>query len=574
MLDPPQFERRRGEIDDLPAVAHRQGRAREHGEAAGGPADRRQRAVQQPRVLVPALRRERCRAAGAERVEPVHQPPERPPAGQRRQRRAPRVVRRERLDRAGAVAQAERGDRRVLVDRGVAEPARPLLRDHAGQLRRVAPRGEHRGQRPHRRRDVVRVRRLDVRARVGGERLLDAPVGQRPVPAQQPRPPERPRAAVVRLGDEPRERRLRRVRGGDRREPVRGPGLGLGPVPPPVQRHPAERQDAGDQGHPRGPAGDPTLPSPRHRRLDRAEQRVHRLPARLGPRVQPPFRERCEPPRHRPGHRPVPQRLAYRVGVGVGRRALAGEQLADHDAVPVDVAHDPGGPALALLRRHVSRGPEHRADDRGVQGRSAGLPRELARVQAGEAEVHDAHAAVFADHHVVGFEVAMDEPAVVRRRQPATGLQRDLEAHVDGRSMRAQPVAQRVADDQLHRQVDAALVLAGLVDRHDVRVGQAGQRLRLAQQAGLCRGAGVGRAEQLERDAAPEQLVARQVDLAHAAASEHAEQRVAADPRGRREALRPRSRPRAHRRGRRSLVLVAEHHGIARIRRGRRAPAA
>ena len=75
--------------------------------------------------------------------------------------------------------------------------------------------------------------------------------------------------------------------------------------------------------------------------------------------------------------------------------------------------------------------------------------------------------------------------------------------------------------NELHREVRPAGHVANVVDLHDVGVAQAGDRLRLAQEAlQLYRpGAGVGQ-QHLQGDRAVEAQVPRPVDDAHAAAAE------------------------------------------------------
>ena len=51
--------------------------------------------------------------------------------------------------------------------------------------------------------------------------------------------------------------------------------------------------------------------------------------------------------------------------------------------------------------------------------------------QLGEAEVEDLHEAVARDHHVLGLQVAMDDPGFVGLGQPLGQLHTDVE-HVAG----------------------------------------------------------------------------------------------------------------------------------------------
>ena len=90
--------------------------------------------------------------------------------------------------------------------------------------------------------------------------------------------------------------------------------------------------------------------------------------------------------------------------------------------------------------------------------------------------------AVPGDHDVVGLEVAMHDPHVVRHRQRLARLPRDLAARARGqRALRAQDVGERLALDELHREVDQPLGrLAEVVDPGDVRVVDPARVRRLA----------------------------------------------------------------------------------------------
>ena len=84
-----------------------------------------------------------------------------------------------------------------------------------------------------------------------------------------------------------------------------------------------------------------------------------------------------------------------------------------------------------------------------------------------------------------------------------------------------QPVGEALALDQLHAEVTPAVELAHLVDRHDVRMVKAGDRLGLVSEPAQVVVAGPRPgAEHLERDEAVEAALPRLVDDAHAPAAE------------------------------------------------------
>ena len=91
-----------------------------------------------------------------------------------------------------------------------------------------------------------------------------------------------------------------------------------------------------------------------------------------------------------------------------------------------------------------------------------------------------------------------------------------------------QDVGQAAALDVLHHDEVRALLLAPVVDRHDVRVVQVGGALRLtAEPLDEARIGGELREQHLDGDGAVEQLIAGEEDVGHAAARDAAVQLVA-----------------------------------------------
>ena len=98
--------------------------------------------------------------------------------------------------------------------------------------------------------------------------------------------------------------------------------------------------------------------------------------------------------------------------------------------------------------------------------------REVAEtVVAGDAEVHQLHAALARDHHVGRLDVAVDDPAVVHVVEGASDLHRDDRGDVVG-----QPPAllQKVVEidtlDVLHHDEQRAALVMEVVDVDDVLV--------------------------------------------------------------------------------------------------------
>ena len=188
--------------------------------------------------------------------------------------------------------------------------------------------------------------------------------------------------------------------------------------------------------------------------------------------------------------------------------------------------------ALHLLGRHVT-GRSH--DDARLRRRGLGRdPGQWTRArlrtrQLREPEVEDLDAAVFGDEEVLGFQVAMDDPLLVRRREPARDLGRVVEhlAYRDPAS--GQPLAQRLAFEELRDDVRRAVVFAEVVDREDAGMVQRRRRARLllepAQPVGVLR---ERRRQHLDRHLAVQPRVPRPIDLPHPARAERRQDLVGA----------------------------------------------
>ena len=192
-----------------------------------------------------------------------------------------------------------------------------------------------------------------------------------------------------------------------------------------------------------------------------------------------------------------------------------------------------GRPALDLLRRHVAHCPEKHS---GCAGRRQGdgvrgaVACRHVGPQLRQPEVQHLRVPAGRDHDVFGLEVAVHDAGGVRRRERFRDLHQRLDRalHVD--PPRVDERAQRVAGDQLHRQVvhrrearnRGAVAhrrrLANLVDGDDVRVVERRGRPRLLHEPGQPRGVAdhVGR-QDLQRNRSREHRVAGAVDVPHPA---------------------------------------------------------
>ncbi len=160
----------------------------------------------------------------------------------------------------------------------------------------------------------------------------------------------------------------------------------------------------------------------------------------------------------------------------------------------------------------------------GAVGRFGGLAPLFGVRQLGEAEVEDLHPAVVGDEDVLGLQVPVDDPLLVRGGE-AVG---DLERVVDRLALRelaaGEDRAQRLAFEELLDDVGRAVVLADVVDGGDVGVVEDAGGLRLLLEAAQAVGVGgEGGRQDLDRDVAAEARVLGAVDLPHAARADGGE---------------------------------------------------
>src|SRR5437870_5459997 len=108
---------------------------------------------------------------------------------------------------------------------------------------------------------------------------------------------------------------------------------------------------------------------------------------------------------------------------------MTGEHLKDNDAEAEDIAPAIQRNATGLLRRHISGCTENHARRRRYSLESFGpAARDRISARLCQAKIHDLYAAVAAEHDVVRFEIAMDDPGLVRCTEGRRYLYRDLHA--------------------------------------------------------------------------------------------------------------------------------------------------
>ena len=191
------------------------------------------------------------------------------------------------------------------------------------------------------------------------------------------------------------------------------------------------------------------------------------------------------------------------AGIRAREGRLAHEHLVDDEAQAVDVALDRRLLALDPLRRDIHRG-------RVELGRRA-----ILFWRARDAEVGDLCVVVRVEQDVRRFEVGVDDALRVRERETIRDLDRDPHGIARLERTRAlDPSLERATREVFHDDVRKVVDLTNVVDRHDVRMGDLGERPRFLHEPAAQRAVGCGsRVEDLDRDVAIERGVLRQVDL-------------------------------------------------------------
>ncbi len=196
---------------------------------------------------------------------------------------------------------------------------------------------------------------------------------------------------------------------------------------------------------------------------------------------------------------------------------LSGEDLVGHDAECVEIGTIVDvGIARGLLRRHVRRRAnlcpglrDRRLTGEGRRGAN----------RAGDPEIGD-HRCAFAQQHVLGLDVAVDDPLPVRVRERPGDVAQHTLGLVQRQRSRLQPLPERRAGDIGHRIVRQSVDVTRRQQGDDMRVLKTRGEPDLALEA-LRRHAGAQvRRQQLDHDVSAESPVLGEKDARHAAAAQ------------------------------------------------------
>ncbi len=226
--------------------------------------------------------------------------------------------------------------------------------------------------------------------------------------------------------------------------------------------------------------------------------------------------------RRRAGRRRAVLRASAKNGAVDCERAFAREHFVQHQPERVHVGPRRDLAPFLLFRRHVA----WRSRD---LGRVAPLVGEIR-----ETKVRDAGATSSVDQDVGRLQIAMQNAAVVCRRETGAELACELERLVRWQPANApQQRREILAVDVLHREEVLAADFADVVDAAHVRMGDLPREpdflMEARQPVGAMRDI---LRQELERDGLSKLQVFSSIDFAHAAAAQQSDDAVAAGQHG------------------------------------------
>ena len=161
----------------------------------------------------------------------------------------------------------------------------------------------------------------------------------------------------------------------------------------------------------------------------------------------------------------------------------AGQHLVKQDARGKDICARIHLVSARLFRRGVCRGAVWHADLRQFSLMNPGGRRFVFIDEFGQSEIEDLYLATVGNHHVAGFNIAMNDAARVCSRERIG----DLNSYAEGAVQFQRPAITKLphvaAFDVLHCDEVQSIVLIHVEDRADVRMIQSRGQPRLAFKA-------------------------------------------------------------------------------------------
>jgi hypothetical protein len=157
-------------------------------------------------------------------------------------------------------------------------------------------------------------------------------------------------------------------------------------------------------------------------------------------------------------------------------RVLSGQHLVEHDTQRKDISATVYCTLQQNLGRHVGESPAKAAGF--IHRRALVRPRQ----PLGHTEIENLDLVRGRDHDVFGFEIAVDDAALVRSHQCFNALHGNIEKLLQRNGL-AQSLPQVLAFDILHDQKNFILLFHHVVDSGDVGASQSGRLLRFFEEA-------------------------------------------------------------------------------------------
>ena len=146
------------------------------------------------------------------------------------------------------------------------------------------------------------------------------------------------------------------------------------------------------------------------------------------------------------------------------------------EGIDITLRPDSAPPAGGLFGRQIPGGAEHLARQGQFRVRSSGfgVPQAF-----GQPEVHHARLVVFADQHIRGFEVAVQNSLLVRILDRSRNFLQVFDGPNGRKGMVLDHCGQARALDVIHREIVLAVLFADFVNGDNVRMVKMGRRFGL-----------------------------------------------------------------------------------------------
>src|SRR5215472_8246657 len=196
-------------------------------------------------------------------------------------------------------------------------------------------------------------------------------------------------------------------------------------------------------------------------------------------------------------------------GTRSGEGSPGRDQLVGQNAEGEDVGAAVDGFAAHLLRRKIGRGSERQ---------SCARERSFCIHRLCDAEVHDLHGEVRKNSNVPRLDVAMNNPCVMRMRQPVRDADQDLHSLQQRELLVLDELVEVLARKELADEVENGALGPDVVDRRQIAMVEIARQPRLLKKT--LANLGVWNVTGLDRDGALDDRISGLVDRAETSARE------------------------------------------------------